>query len=101
MLGMLSTSDSKALKILETQVSQDQNWRVQEMLAQAFDHYCETVGYEKAVPVIEVWLADNNPNLKRAVIEGLCIWTGRPFFKTNPALAIRLISQHKADPASI
>ncbi|WP_409014984.1 DNA alkylation repair protein [Dyadobacter sp. CY345] len=51
------------------------------------------------MPVVEVWLAYNNPNLKRAVIEGLRIWANRPFFKTNPALAIRLISQHKADPS--
>ena len=33
------------------------------------------------------------------MIEGLRIWTNRPFFKTNPALAIKLLSQHKADPS--
>jgi len=96
-LGVLSTDNPDALTILKTQVSQDQNWRVQEMLAKAFDHYCKTIGYEKSLTVIELWLADKNPNVKRAVIEGLRIWTGRPFFKTNPALAIKLISQHKAD----
>jgi 3-methyladenine DNA glycosylase AlkC len=97
MLGVLCPGKPVALTVLKTQVSQDQNWRVQEMLAKAFDHYCETIGYEKSLPVIEQWLADNNPNVKRAVIEGLRIWTGRPFFKTNPALAIKLISRHKAD----
>jgi len=99
MLGVLAAGDPDALKILETQVSQDQNWRVQEMLAKAFDHYCQTTGYEKSLQVIEQWLAGKNANVKRAVIEGLRIWTNRPFFKTNPALAIKLISQHKADPS--
>ena len=98
-LGVLSTDNPDALTILRTQVSQDQNWRVQEMLAKAFDHYCKKIGYEKSLPVIELWLADKNPNVKRAVIEGLRIWIGRPFFKTNPTLAIKLISQHKADPS--
>ena len=98
-LGALAAIDPDALKILETQVSQDQNWRVQEMLAKAFDHYCQTTGYEKSLQVIEQWLAGKNANVKRAVIEGLRIWTNRPFFKTNPALAIKLISQHKADPS--
>ena len=99
MLGVLAAGDPDALKILETQVSQDQNWRVQEMLAKAFDHYCQTTGYEKSLQVIEHWLAGKNANVKRAVIEGLRIWTNRPFFKTNPAMAIKLISQHKADPS--
>ena len=98
-LGALAAIDPDALKILETQVSQDQNWRVQEMLAKAFDHYCQTTGYEKSLQVIEQWLAGKNANVKRAVVEGLRIWTNRPFFKTNPALAIKLISQHKADPS--
>lgn len=99
MLGALAAGDPHALKILETQVSQDQNWRVQEMLAKAFDQYCQTIGYEKSLPVIEQWLAGKNANVKRSVIEGLRIWTNRPFFKTNPVLAIKLISQHKADPS--
>ena len=98
-LGALAAIDPDALKILETQVSQDQNWRVQEMLAKAFDHYCQTTGYEKSLQVIEQWLAGKNANVKRAVVEGLRIWTNRPFFKTNPAMAIKLISQHKADPS--
>jgi len=99
MLGALAAGDPHALKILETQVSQDQNWRVQEMLAKAFDHYCQTTGYENSLHVIEQWLAGKNANVKRSVIEGLRIWTNRPFFKTNPVLAIKLISQHKADPS--
>ena len=49
-----------------------------------------------SLPLIEEWLNDNNPNVIRAVTEGLRIWTSRPFFKENPAIAITLISKHKA-----
>jgi len=67
------------------------------MLAKAFDQYVGTIGYEKSLPVIKDWLADGNPNVVRAVIEGLRIWTSRPYFKQNPEVAIELISKHKAD----
>lgn len=96
-LGQLSTEDIRAMKILETDVAKDENWRVQEMLAKAFDHYCEKIGYEKSLPKIQEWLSDTNPNVKRAVIEGLRIWTSRPYFRDNPTLAIKLISEHKSD----
>lgn len=97
LLGQLSTENSQALKILETVVTKDGNWRVQEMLAKAFDHYCEKVGYEKSLPKIREWLVNPNPNVKRAVIEGLRIWTSRPYFRDNPTIAIQLISEHKSD----
>jgi len=93
LLGQLSVENKKALEILETQVAKDGNWRVQEMLAKAFDYYCQTVGYEKSLTKIESWINDKNPNLKRAVIEGLRIWTNRPHFKENPEVAIRLIAK--------
>lgn len=67
------------------------------MLAKAFDHYCKTIGYEESLPTIKKWLTDRNPNVKRAVIEGLRIWTSRPYFKDNPTTAIQLISEHKSD----
>ncbi len=97
LLGQLSAGNPRALALLETRVAEDPNWRVQEMLAKAFDHYCRVTGYEKSLPVIRKWLADENPNVKRAVIEGLRIWTSRPYFKDHPAVAIELISRHKAD----
>jgi 3-methyladenine DNA glycosylase AlkC len=96
-LGQLATGNKNALKILETKISNDENWRVQEMLAKAFDHYCKAIGYEKSLSTIKKWLADKNANVKRAVIEGLRIWTSRPYFKENPTTAIYLISQHKSD----
>ena len=97
LLGQLSTRNSKAFRLLETKVTSDKNWRVQEMLAKAFDHYCQTKGYENSMPTIKKWLSDKNPNAKRAVIEGFRIWTGRPYFKENPGIAITLISKHKDD----
>lgn len=97
LLGFISSKDSVALQILRTNVSNDKSWQVQEILAKSFDQYCMDTGYEKSLPVIKDWLSDKNPNVCRAVTEGLRIWTGRPFFKTNPQVAIQLISQHKAN----
>lgn len=39
------------------------------MLAKAFDHYCQSVGYEKSLPKIRNWIDNENPNIKRAVID--------------------------------
>ena len=95
-LGRLATTNNDALRFLKEQVSTDENWRVQEMLAKAFDEVCKHRGYEASLPLIEEWINDGNPNVIRAVTEGLRIWTSRPFFKENPAVAIALISKHKA-----
>ncbi|MFC2312875.1 MAG: HEAT repeat domain-containing protein [Prevotella denticola] len=95
-LGRLATEDNNALCFLKEQVSTDENWRVQEMLAKAFDEVCKHRGYEMSLPLIEEWINDDNPNVVRAVTEGLRIWTSRPFFKENPLEAIALISKHKA-----
>lgn len=96
-IGQLSPKNKSALLFLRDNVSTNENWRVQEMLAKAFDYYCSVIGYEMALPVIKEWLSQENPNTKRAVIEGLRIWTGRPYFKENPEIAITLISNHKND----
>ena len=95
LLGILSFENSSALKILKDTVAKDENWRVQEMLAKAFDTYARTRGYENALPEIKDWLGDQNPNVVRAVTEGLRIWTSRPYFTENPEIAVSLISQHK------
>lgn len=99
-LGNLAVDNSKAYRFLKEKVSVDSNWRVQEMLATAFDLICKGKGYENSIPVIQEWSKDKNPNIIRAVTEGLRVWTNRPFFKTKPALAIELISQHKAHESS-
>ena len=92
----MATEDNNAHCFLKEQVSTDENWRVQEMLAKAFDEICKHRGYEASLPLIEEWINSDNPNVVRAVTEGLRIWTSRPFFKENPSVAIALISKHKA-----
>ena len=95
-LGRLATMNNDALCFLKEQVSTDENWRVQEMLAKAFDEICKHKGYEASLPLIEEWINDDNPNVIRAVTEGLRIWTSRSFFKENPSVAIAIISKNKA-----
>ncbi|WP_019207283.1 DNA alkylation repair protein [Phocaeicola abscessus] len=94
-LGKLATEDNNALCFLKEQVSIDENWRVQEMLAKAFDEICKHRGYEVSLPLIEEWITDDKPNVIRAATEGLRIWTSRPYFKENPSVAIALIAKHK------
>lgn len=96
LLGLLSPEDEKALQLLKTKVAKDENWRVQEMLAKAIDHYCKVIGYEKALPEIKRWGSDHNPLLNRAVVEGLRIWTSRSYFREHPEKAIELISKLKS-----
>lgn len=96
LLGYHSSNNAEALMILREKVSLDESWQVQEILAKAFDQFCHDQGYKEALPVIEEWLNDMNPNVCRAVTEGLRIWTGRPFFRENPEQAVRLISRHRA-----
>ena len=67
------------------------------MLAKAFDEFCKKTGYETALPIIDEWLKNSNPNTRRAVTEGLRIWTSRPYFKENPNEAIRRIASLKED----
>ncbi|MCC0632067.1 DNA alkylation repair protein [Clostridioides sp. ZZV15-6388] len=96
-LGFISIHISEALLFLKNNVSKDENWRVQEILAKSFDYYCSEVGYDKSLPVIKEWLSSDNPNIKRAVTEGLRVWTIRDYFKTNPTVAISLLSSLKDD----
>ena len=96
LFGYLS-EDSDILTYMKDEVSKDSNWRVQEVLAKAFDEFCKIIGYDKSLPIIDEWLGSNNPNTRRAVVEGLRIWTSRPYFKENPNEAIRRIANLKDD----
>ena len=96
LFGYLS-SDEEILRFMRDEVSKDDNWRVQEVSAKAFDEFCKQTGYEKSLPIIDEWLINNNPNTRRAVTEGLRIWTSRPYFKDNPNEAIRRIAALKDD----
>ena len=96
LFGYLS-EDSDIQTYMKDEVSKDSNWRVQEVLAKAFDEFCKKIGYEKSLRVIDEWLNSENPNTRRAVVEGLRIWTSRPYFKNNPYEAIRRIADLKDD----
>ena len=96
LFGYLSEQDD-ILAFMRDEVSKDDNWRVQEVLAKAFDEFCKQTGYKKSLPVIDEWLKNNNPNTRRAVTEGLRIWTSRPYFKENPSEAIERIASLKED----
>jgi 3-methyladenine DNA glycosylase AlkD len=97
LFGKLAAKSKESFAFLRKHVSRDKDWRVQEILAQAFDQYCKDIGYEKALPIIKDWLEDENPNVRRAVTEGLRIWTTRDYFREHPEVAIQLLSQLRAD----
>ena len=86
LFGYLSEQND-ILTFMRDEVSKDDNWRVQEVLAKAFDEFCKNTGYEKALPIIDDWLENDNPNTRRAVTEGLRIWTKGyiPYEKLYPS----------------
>ena len=93
LLGHVAATSDESLATLRTVVSHDPDWRVQEILAQAFDMYCAAIGYHDALPMIKDWLHDEHPNVRRAAAEGLRIWTSRPYFREHPAHAVQLLSK--------
>lgn len=95
--GAISGKLHEALVFLREEVSLDKSWQVQEILAKAFDRFCHDSGYKNSLPIIEEWLNNSNPNVRRAVTEGLRIWTGRDYFKQNPGEAIKLLSNLRND----
>ncbi len=101
LLGFSSGACPANLEVLRTRVVPDTHWEVQEALAQAFDTYCAVVGYEAALPAIDGWLADEHPQARRAVTEGLRPWTSkrRAYFARRPAEAIRRLAALRADPS--
>jgi hypothetical protein len=102
LLGFTATGGhAQRLALLRQRVPADPNWEVQEALAQAFDACCAAIGYEAALPTIDAWLADPQPNARRAVSEGLRPWTSkrRPYFAAHPAEAIRRLAALRADPS--
>jgi 3-methyladenine DNA glycosylase AlkC len=96
-LGRLAATSAESLAFLKHSVSRDGDWRVQEILAKAFDRFCADTGYEQALSVIQAWLSDAHPNVRRAASEGLRIWTGRPYFSDHPQVAIQLLSRLRDD----
>lgn len=96
LFGYLSDDDDILVFMRDT-VSKDDNWRVQEILAKSFDKFCKKKGYENALIIIDEWLKNSNPNTRRAVTEGLRVWTSRPYFKENPMEAIERLADLRED----
>ena len=96
-MGLIANKCKKAYEFLKKEVCKNPSWQVQEFLAMAFDNYCKNTGYENSLKIIDEWLNNENENNRRAVTEGLRIWTSRPYFKENPKEAIKLLSKHKTD----
>jgi len=101
LLGFTSADHPQRLEELRRRVPADPSWEVQEALAQAFDAYCAAIGYEAALPTIDAWLADPQPNARRAASEGLRVWTSkrRAYFAAQPAEAIRRLAALRRDPS--
>ena len=97
LLGYSAHHNASALSFLKNTVSQHDSWKVQEILAMAFDNHCKIIGYEEALPLIQEWLNSDCANVRRAVSEGLRVWTSRPYFKDNPQIAIQLLAAHRED----
>jgi 3-methyladenine DNA glycosylase AlkC len=101
LLGKIAARSKESLAFLHLRVSQDEDKQVQEALAQAFDQFCKDFGYDRALPIIRDWLADSSPHARRAVIEGLRVWTTRPYFDEHPQVAIQLLSPMRTDTSEI
>ncbi len=97
LLGYCAHQYPDALSFLRETVSRHKSWKVQEILAMAFDNHCKIVGYKQALPLIQEWINDDNANVRRAVSEGLRIWTNRPFFRENPRIAVELLAARRED----
>ena len=95
LFGYLS-QNKEILKFMRDEVSKDDNWRVQGILAKAFDEFRKK-SYEHYLPIIDNWLKSDNENTRRAVTEGLRIWTNRDYFNKNSKEAIRRLSNLKKD----
>ncbi len=98
-LGRRAADYSVSQHFLRTRVSRDRDPRVQVALGRAFDQLCHDLGYGQALPTIEAWLGSPNPNVRLAVINGLHVWTKRPFFDQNPERAAALLGGLRADPS--
>ncbi len=97
LLGYCAHLYPDALDFLKETVSRHKNWKVQEVLAMAFDNHCKIIGYEQALPLIREWMKGDHPNIRRAPSEGLRVWTNRPYFNENPETAIELLAGQRED----
>ncbi|MCL2878901.1 MAG: DNA alkylation repair protein [Treponema sp.] len=96
-MGLIAHKKREAYFFLKDNVNNNPAWQVQEFLAMAFDNFCKNNGYENSLKIMNEWLNNKNANNRRAVTEGLRIWTQRPYFENHPQEAIKILSGHKTD----
>lgn len=97
LLGYSAHDHENAISFMKDTVSLHESWKVQEILAMAFDNHCGIIGYENALPLIKEWLYSDRANVRRAASEGLRVWTSRDYFKENPGTAIELLAANRED----
>lgn len=97
LLGYSAHAYPDALAFLRDKASLNRDGKVQDALAMAFDSHCRIMGYEQAMPLIREWMGSGSANVRRAVAEGLRVWTNRPYFKENPQIAIALLADRRED----
>ncbi len=95
--GHISYVIPEALEFLKLQCALQDDIRVQDCLARAFDHFCLNRSYERAMPVMEEWARDENEIVRRAVVEAPRPWNKKEYFMAKPAEAIRFLSDRKND----
>ncbi len=102
LLGFAQADPAASLDQLRRLVVPDEDWEVQEALAQAFDERCAAMGYEAALPIMDIWLADAHPHARRAVSEGLRPWIAkrRAYFAAHPEEAVTRLAALRRDPSA-
>lgn len=98
-LGRLAAAYSVSQHFLRTRVSRDRDARVQVALSRALNRLCADLGYAQSLPKLQEWLGSPNPNVRLAAVNGLRIWTVRPYFAEHPEKAVELLGQLRADPS--
>ncbi len=99
--GEVGARDDRARQFLRLQVSLDPDPLVREALAHAFDMICAHTGYERALADIADWLADPNPHVRFAAVEGLRCWVDRPYFADSPEEAVAMLTWLDGDDSPL
>ncbi|MDJ0752964.1 MAG: DNA alkylation repair protein [Ardenticatenaceae bacterium] len=88
LLGLTADQIVDAKTMMRKMAANDDSELVHDALGVAFELYCSRVGYAYVQSEIAEWLTDRSPIVRRAVIEGLRVWTDRPYFDLWPEEAV-------------
>ena len=98
--GHISYVLPAALAFLRERCAKNDDVRVHDCVAKAFDHYCLNLGYERALPTMKDWAKDPNEIVRRATIEAPRPWARKEYFSTRPELAIEFLAKFNNDASS-